>query len=152
MRFLLHMTTVQPHSSSLLKTGFLHVSNTRPSSRKHIIQTFIVLTVTAVYKYTHPSLIAGLGSKTPREKRKSENLTPPPPENNALVFLVFSFSLQIHCSVSCFFFSFNSLNIMRCDSKTCGSCRTLLMLLSIEGPELSIFSPGETTRICETAK
>jgi hypothetical protein len=43
------------------------------------------------------------------------------------------------------------LNVMQSGSKTCSSCRTVLMLLSIEGSEWCIFISSATQRIWETA-
>jgi hypothetical protein len=41
---------------------------------------------------------------------------------------------------------------MRYDSKTCSSCRTILMFLSIEVSEYCVFILEVTPRICETAE
>ena len=79
-----------------------------------------------------PRFSRGLGSKTSCEKYKSAN--PPPPKQCYLCFFIFFFSFQKHCDGSCFFFSLNSLNIIRYGSQTFSSCRTILMLLSIKGP------------------
>ena len=66
--------------------------------------------------------------------------------------LVFFFSLQKHCEGNCFFFPFNSLDIMRYASKACSSCRAVLMLISTEGSEWYICIYWATPRICETAQ
>jgi hypothetical protein len=54
---------------------------------------------------------------------------------DARLGLELNIRLQKLCDGSCFFSSSSSLNIMRYGSKTCSICRTILMLLYIEGPE-----------------
>lgn len=59
-------------------------------------------------------------------------------------------SLQKHCQRSCFIFPFSPLNILQHASKICSRCRTILMLISIEGFEWRIFILWVTQQICET--
>lgn len=50
------------------------------------------------------------------------------------------------------FFTFNSLNVMECGSKTGLIHRTILIVLSVRGTKWHIFILGGTPRICESAK
>ena len=49
------------------------------------------------------------------------------------------FSFNKHCDGSHFYYSFNSLKLMRYGSKTCSTCRKILMFVFTEGYEWCIF-------------
>ena len=92
-----------------------------------------------------PRFSRRVGSKFPREKRKSANTRPPPPPNNikkSFKILIVFISLQKHCNDKLHKFTwFTSLHILRCGCKTYSSCQIIFTLLPIE---------GETPRICKT--
>lgn len=76
--------------------------------------------------------------KIPRKKKKPRIINVPPFHKKVLIFFKLFFALQKHCDVSCFFLTFNTLNIMRYASKTSSCCRKLFVPLSIEWSEWCI--------------
>jgi hypothetical protein len=64
--------------------------------------------------------------------------------------IVSTYEMLARYEIPCF--SYNCLNITRRGSKTCSTCRKILMLLSIEGYQWRNFVHRATLEICITAK
>jgi hypothetical protein len=88
------------------------------------------------FNYTYPSLFEGVRFQAPpHEKRKSDNNWPPPPKQCFNIFQCFSFLCRNIVMGAAAFSSLQLLNIVQWGLTTSTNCRTILILLSLEGSE-----------------